>query len=125
MKPVAKKSQKTVKFPADIARAWGCRVYEPRMTGKLKRQLAPVVAAMAREDFPKAVKGRRQRDEIVAWGSAFVTLSKDKRKITVHDFTEKAAKEAEDTAAANAAGDGDLFLNEEALTDAIIKELRL
>jgi len=127
MKSATKNTQKTVKFPADIARAWGCRVYADRMTGKLKAQLAPVIAALAREDFPKVVKGRRQREEIVAWGSAFVTLSKDRRKITIADYSkvQSPKSKAEELPAADKPVDGELpFLNISPLTDEVIKNYK-
>ena len=112
MKSVAKNSQKTCKFPADIARAWGCRVYAPRMTGKLKKQLEPVIAAAARPDFPKKEKSRYQMASIIEFGRQFVTLSKDKRKITVKEPDHQDIKppSGEMPQQPNPPGDGDLFL---------------
>ena len=107
--------QKTCKFPADIARAWGCRVYEKG--GLQKKQLAPVIAVLAREDFPKAVRGRRQRDEVVAWGSAFVTLSKDKRKITIADYSEAASRNREELPGAKKPADTILPLPQKTLAE--------
>src|ERR1017187_6776464 len=79
--------KQTPKFCRDaraIASAWGAEVYVAR--GLRAQQLAPVLAAMARADFPrKTTKPARgwKYDEIAAWGK--INVAAEGRMIIISE----------------------------------------
>jgi len=64
-----------------VATAWGARVYVHR--GQRSRQLAPVLEAMRRPDFPKKSKHGYRRAEVLTWGETNVAA--EDRTIIISD----------------------------------------
>jgi len=63
-----------------IAVAWGAAVYDKR--GMREKQLQPVHEAMLRSDFPKKTPFGWPKEDVLAWGTSHLELSKDRRTIT-------------------------------------------
>ena len=63
-----------------IAVAWGAAVYDKR--GMREKQLQPVHEAMLRPDFPKKTPFGWPKEDVLAWGTSHLELSKDRRTIT-------------------------------------------
>jgi hypothetical protein len=98
---------RTARFCANvqaIAKAWGARVYAQR--GQRERQLAPVIEATRRADFPKRQKFGWSRAEVLAWGADNVAA--EGRVIVISEIQRKDAG----TQSSQGNGQGELHLDE-------------